>query len=210
MGAEESDDRMHSVRWSELTLHILLCNLTNSCKSWNKTRNSFFFGLLTQTETSRSHSCVESVSWCLRPDRYCNLIIPRHRKQKQACLSSWESVFFAFTLSVIFSRDSEMSVSVDVGQDARFGRLLPATVPPRESWLVKVGSVKRWQVWWLIRLVGTSCISVTRKDKFLHSLLAVGGGGLIESCIVIWTNVLTSSCYCSSVWTSRPGLHSKK
>lgn len=58
-------------------------------------------------------------------------------------------VFGGYSESCFLSSGSKTSVTLDVGQDALLGRLLSATTPPRDSWLVKVGSVKWWHVWWL-------------------------------------------------------------
>lgn len=61
MGAEESDDRKRFGRWSELTLHILLCNPVNSCSSLQFSY-SFFFPLLLTMKDQLSHPGMRSVS----------------------------------------------------------------------------------------------------------------------------------------------------
>lgn len=66
MGTEEFDDRKHFERWPELTLHILLCNVANSCQCG--TKHSSLKGFLTRSKTSHRHSCVESVSWVMKLD----------------------------------------------------------------------------------------------------------------------------------------------
>lgn len=121
--------------WQEAFYEVARADITHPIMQssqqlppWNKT----LFGDLTRTETSHTHSCVESVSWTLKLIRYCNLKIPGHRKKTTAGLSSFlKTRLYAVTVSAIFSRSSEMSVTADVGQDAWFGCLLPATAPPR-------------------------------------------------------------------------------
>lgn len=120
MGTEESDDRKHSVRWPELTLHILLCNPANSChwgtkhvtsllasySKWNVTRP---FMLLSQFP--EPWGFIWSFEILLGTEKEINILLMQLQ-------------------GVLFSPDAEKChFTVDVGQEAQSGRLVVQRQP---------------------------------------------------------------------------------